>query len=72
MFWDLELYTQFLMRVLRQGNKSDRVFNHFFLTRRASSDDPTVDQMVHWAQRRKQRGVDALSVALKDLKRTRK
>jgi SNF2 family DNA or RNA helicase len=72
MFWDLELYTQFLMRVLRQGNKSDRVFNHFFITKRRGSGDPTVDQMVYWAQRRKQRGVDALSAALKDLKRTRK
>jgi SNF2 family DNA or RNA helicase len=70
MFWDLELYTQFLMRVLRQGNKSDRVFNHFFIARRAG-EDPTVDQMIRWAQRRKQRGVDALSDALKQLKRTR-
>lgn len=71
MFWDLELYTQFLMRILRQGNKSKRVFNHFFIARR-SGPDPTVDQMVRFAQKRKQRGVDALSDALKDLTRTRK
>lgn len=29
--WDYELYDQFLRRVLRQGNKSTRVFNHIFL-----------------------------------------
>lgn len=70
MFWDLELYTQFLMRVLRQGNRSARVFNHHFIAKRRNG-DPTVDQMVRWAQKRKQRGVDALSEALKDLKRRR-
>jgi hypothetical protein len=72
MFWDLELYTQFLMRVLRQGNKSDRVFNHFFLMRRRNTDEPTVDQLVYYAQKRKQRGVDALSNALKHLVNSRK
>lgn len=72
MFWDLELYTQFLMRILRQGNKSSHVFNHFFITKRTQSTDPTVDQLVYFAQRRKQRGVDALSEALKGLARGRK
>lgn len=30
--WDYELYDQFIQRILRQGNKALRVFNHIFIT----------------------------------------
>lgn len=67
-FWDLELVEQFIKRVHRQGNKAKRCFLHRFIATR-SIDDPTVDQLILYAQKRKQRGVDALSEALKDLAR---
>lgn len=63
MFWDLELYDQFLKRVHRQGNKATRVFNHHFMMR------DTVDEVIYFAQRRKERGQQALSDALKALRR---
>lgn len=66
MFWDLELYLQFLQRVLRQGNKAQRVFNYHFIARRDNA--YTVDQLIWFAQRRKERGQQALSDALKDLR----
>jgi SNF2 family DNA or RNA helicase len=71
MFWDLELYDQFLKRVYRQGNKATRVFNHHFMMQRPGG-DPTVDELVFYAQRRKERGQQALSDALKQLVRGRK
>jgi hypothetical protein len=69
-FWDLELFDQFIKRVLRQGNKSQRVFLHRFIATMRRN-EPTIDQMVLYAQKRKQRGVDALSAALKQIKRAR-
>ncbi len=51
MNWDYELYDQFLKRILRQGNSSDRIFNHIFVV------DQTIDNKVqeardqkHWTQ----------------------
>ncbi len=29
--WDYELYDQFIRRIMRQGNKSTRIFNHVFI-----------------------------------------
>lgn len=69
MFWDLELYDQFVKRILRQGNKALRVFNHHFIMRRPEG--PTIDQLVYMAQRRKERGQQALSDALKDMRSAR-
>lgn len=66
MFWDLELYEQFIKRIHRQGNKATRVFNHHFIARRQG--ELTVDQLIYIAQRRKAKGQQALSDALKDLK----
>lgn len=31
MTWDYELYDQFIRRIMRQGNKSMRIFNHVFI-----------------------------------------
>jgi SNF2 family DNA or RNA helicase len=50
MFWDFELYEQFIKRVLRQGNKAKRVFNHHFVAR------DTTDMDVKWAQHHKGKG----------------
>jgi len=50
MFWDFELYEQFIKRILRQGNKSKRVFNHHFVAK------DTTDEDVRWAQKHKSRG----------------
>ena len=61
MFWDLELYDQFIRRVWRQGNKSRRVFVHHFMMR------DTCDEVIYFAQRRKDRGQQALSDALIEL-----
>lgn len=61
MFWDLELYDQFIKRVRRQGNKAQRVFVHHFMMK------DTCDEIIYFAQRRKERGQNALSEALSDL-----
>lgn len=50
MFWDFELYEQFIKRILRQGNKSKRVFNHHFVAK------DTTDEDVRWAQKHKSKG----------------
>lgn len=65
MFWDLELYDQFIKRVRRQGNKAPRVFVHHFMMK------DTVDEIIWFSQRRKERGQNALSDALSDLKAAR-
>lgn len=62
MFWDLELYDQFIRRVRRQGNKAPRVFVHHFMMK------DTVDEIIWFSQRRKERGQNALSDALSELK----
>lgn len=58
MFWDLELYDQFIRRVRRQGNKSKRVFVHHIMAR------DTVDETVYHVQRAKARTQTALLAAL--------
>lgn len=62
MFWDLELYDQFIRRVRRQGNKAPRVFVHHFMMR------DTCDEVIYFSQRRKERGQNALSDALSELR----
>lgn len=59
MFWDLELYDQFIKRVRRQGNKAKRVFVHHIMARE------TIDQKIFWVQRSKTRTQNALLDALK-------
>jgi SNF2 family DNA or RNA helicase len=59
MFWDLELYDQFLRRVRRQGNKAARVFNYHFMA------NDTMDDTIYHVQRSKERGQNALFEALK-------
>lgn len=63
--WNYELYDQFIKRVLRQGNKAERVFVYHILAR------DTVDQAVLQALRGKARGQNALFKALKDLRAQR-
>ena len=58
MTWDYELYDQFIRRVLRQGNKSKRVFVHHILAR------GTIDEVMLAATKSKRRGQDALFDAL--------
>lgn len=63
MFWDLELYDQFIKRVRRQGNKALRVFVHHILAR------DTVDETVFHVQRAKTRTQTALLDALREKRR---
>lgn len=65
--WNYEQYKQFIDRVLRQGNVSDRVFVHRFIAR------DTVDEYaVLPSLDRKKRGQNALFDALKALQRRRR
>ena len=64
--WDAELYWQFIMRVLRQGNKSKRVFNHHFIAKN------TVDEIAFYDKTRKENRQDRLFEALTELRRRRK
>lgn len=65
--WNYEEYLQFIMRVLRQGNTSDRVFVHRFLAR------DTIDEYaVLPSLQRKRRGQNALFAGLKELQRRRR
>jgi SNF2 family DNA or RNA helicase len=61
--WDYELYDQFIRRVLRQGNKSKKVFCHHIMAR------GTVDEVVLAAVKSKRRGQNALFDALKKLRK---
>lgn len=63
MFWDLELYDQFIKRVRRQGNKAKRVFVHHLIAK------DTVDEVVFHVQRDKSRTQTALLDALKEVRR---
>lgn len=63
MFWDLELYDQFIRRVRRQGNKAKRVFVHHIMAR------DTVDDIVFHVQRAKTKTQTALLDALKEKRR---
>jgi SNF2 family DNA or RNA helicase len=57
--WDLELFQQFIQRVLRQGNAHKRVFVHYVLARN------TVDEVILKALRSKDRTQSSLLKALK-------
>jgi SNF2 family DNA or RNA helicase len=61
--WDYELYDQFIRRVLRQGNKSKKVFVHHIMAR------GTIDEVVLAAVKSKRRGQNALFDALKKLRK---
>lgn len=63
MFWDLEMYDQFIKRVRRQGNKSARVFVHHIMARE------TVDEVVWHVQRSKTKTQNALLEALTSRRR---
>lgn len=58
--WDLELYEQFIKRVLRQGNKNTRVIVHHIICR------DTVDEAKLKALGAKNRNQSALMQALKE------
>lgn len=60
MFWDLELYDQFIRRIRRQGNKALRVFVHHIMARK------TVDEVVYRVQGSKTKTQAALLAALKE------
>lgn len=64
-FWDLELYIQFFLRIRRQGNKAERVFDHHFIVK------DSMDETVWWARKSKERQALSLDEALK-LRRGRK
>lgn len=67
MTFDLELYEQFIRRVLRQGNTSKRVFVHHLIMR------DTVDELMLIAVKRKAKGQQGLFDALQEIaKRGRK
>lgn len=63
MLWDLELYDQFIKRVLRQGNKALRVYVHHIMAR------GTIDEVIFQVQRHKAKTQTALLEALKSRKR---
>nr|WP_087475490.1 DEAD/DEAH box helicase [Nitrospira cf. moscoviensis SBR1015] len=64
--WDFELYDQFIKRVHRQGNKTDRVFV-YHLTAAG-----TIDEAVYWALKSKKKGQNALFEGLKLIKNKRR
>lgn len=64
MTWDYELYDQFIRRVLRQGNKSKKVFVHHIMAR------GTIDEVMLTALKSKRKGQNALFDALKKLRRS--
>ena len=61
--WDYELYDQFIRRVLRQGNKSKKVFCHHIMAK------GTIDEAVLAALKSKRKGQNALFDALKNLRK---
>lgn len=65
MTWDFELYDQFIRRVLRQGNKNKKVFVHHFMMRN------TVDQIMYYSVKSKDRGQQTFFKGLQELARTR-
>jgi SNF2 family DNA or RNA helicase len=64
--WDFELYDQLIRRVLRQGNKHSHVTNHHLIMR------DTIDEVQMAALRSKNRGQQALFLALKELAKRRR
>jgi SNF2 family DNA or RNA helicase len=65
MFWDYELYDQFIKRTLRQGNKSARFFNHHLIAK------GTIDEAIYYDKIRKAKGQGELFDALSTLRRLR-
>jgi len=63
MTWDYELYDQFIRRVLRQGNKSKKVFVHHIMA------NDTIDDAMLGSLKAKKRGQNALFDALKRLRK---
>lgn len=63
--WDYEYYDQFVRRVIRQGNKSDRVFIYHILAR------GTIDEVVWRGRSHKGKRQQSLFDALKDLRKRR-
>jgi SNF2 family DNA or RNA helicase len=66
MTWDFELYDQAIRRVLRQGNKSKKVFVHHIMAR------DTIDEAMLYSLKSKNRGQKALFDALKKLQKSRR
>jgi len=66
MTWDFELYDQFIRRVLRQGNKSKRVFVHHLIM------EDTIDEVIYYSNKSKDRGQQALFKGLTELAKARK
>lgn len=64
--WDYELYDQFIRRVLRQGNRHQKVFVHHLIAR------DTVDEAMLGSLKSKMKGQNALFDALKKLAKARK
>jgi SNF2 family DNA or RNA helicase len=62
MFWDLELYDQFIRRIRRQGNKALRVFVHHIMAKK------TIDELVYRVQGSKTKTQASLLNALKELR----
>jgi SNF2 family DNA or RNA helicase len=60
--WDYDLYKQFIARVWRQGQPSNRVFVHRIVA------DKTLDRTVTTRLLQKERTADAFSNAIKDLR----
>lgn len=63
MTWDYELYDQFIRRILRQGNKSKKVFVHHIIAQ------GTVDEVMLCSVKSKRRGQNALFDALKKIRK---
>jgi SNF2 family DNA or RNA helicase len=64
--WDYENYDQFIRRLMRQGNKADRITVHQLVYRK------TVDEAVVLSNKRKQRDQDEFHAALNTYKKSRK
>ena len=64
--YDLELYEQFIKRVLRQGNKLSHVYVHLIIAK------GTIDEAIVASLGRKGRSQGALLDALKDYRRAKK
>lgn len=64
--WDFELYDQFIRRIRRQGSKSKKIFVHHLIMR------DTIDEVMLYALKSKNKGQQALFNGLKELASRRK
>jgi SNF2 family DNA or RNA helicase len=64
--WDFELYDQFIRRVRRQGSKSKKIFVHHLIMR------DTIDEVMLYSLKSKNKGQQALFTGLKELAARRK